>query len=579
MINRKFKRSLKLFFKASAFFLFVGSYLGIRIVYSHKAQLDFAQFFGGLGMFIFGMNMMSSSLQRIAGARLKSIISHLTGNPLFGMLTGTAVTALVQSSSATTVMIVGFVNAGLMTLTQAIGVILGANIGTTITGQLIAFKLDELAWPILAIGSALMLLSKTKAGRAWGEALLGFALLFLGMKYMGGALKEYRNHEVFKSIFVVLSSNRIMGVFAGLMVTLVVQSSSATVGLTMSLMESGAFGSDPVVALFAAIPVILGDNIGTCITAVLASIGTNTNAKRVALAHTMFNVLGTLIVLPLLSQYVSLIMYFSSDPLRLVANAHSVFNIANAFLFLPLVGLLKTIVTWMIPEDSEVIVHQTKIDKRMLSTPPIALEQAQENLKYLSGQVWKMFKMLEESLLKPCGEMDEFSAISTKIDDLYKEVDLTSRELNNFLVALAQKDLSEDQARTLSRILYIAKDIEIIASKLQKITDILREQFEQGVLLPQESCEELAICFTRTLEVFEQLNGRFSLTQEEADKLQQVINSYTLLDTAARNNHLYRIRQGKVSPDICLIFIDALRSTSSLLKSFEYITQHARNRF
>jgi len=259
------------------------------------------------------MNMMSNSLQMIAGNRLKAIISTLTRNPVTAMLTGLAVTAVIQSSSATTVMIVGFVNAGLMTLTQAIGVILGANIGTTVTAQLIAFKLDDLAWPVLAIGSTMIMICKSRKNRSWGEVLLGFALLFLGMKFMGETLKAYKDHETFKQIFVALSHNRFLGVFAGLFVTLIVQSSSATVGLTMSLMGTGAFGDDPYLALMAAIPIILGDNIGTCITAVLAALGASRAAQRAALAHTMFNVFGTLLVLPVLHYYCQLIMLTSAD--------------------------------------------------------------------------------------------------------------------------------------------------------------------------------------------------------------------------------------------------------------------------
>jgi len=502
MFDKSFKRTLKLYTKRFLLVLFVAVFFYLHFSYGKTARDTFSVFFGGLGMFIFGMNLMSDSLQRIAGDRLKSIISSLTRNPFAGMLTGLGVTALIQSSSATTVMTVGFVNAGLMTLQQAIGIILGANIGTTVTAQLIAFKLTDLAWPILAVGSAMILFSKSRTNRSWGETLLGFALLFLGMKFMGDAITAYRDHEAFKTFFVSLSQHRILGVIAGLLVTLIVQSSSATVGLTMSLMSSGAFSDDPLTALMAAVPIILGDNIGTCITAIFASIGASRNARRTALAHTLFNVFGTLLVLPMLQFYCDLMMKISNDPVRQVANAHTIFNVANGLLFLPLTGFLKAIVMHLIPTHEDETVTITNLDKRFLATPAIAIGQAEEHLKQAFVIVGKKFDKVNGLLNDPDNDLEEISAASSSIDSLHRQRDQITRELNQFLISLAQKDLSETLSRQTTRVLYLSKDLEIISSQLNKMMSLMVENAESGKKLTKESREETHICINRIAEIF-----------------------------------------------------------------------------
>jgi phosphate:Na+ symporter len=578
MFSQPRKRQFK--FLAKTLFLvgFLGAYFGISCRYGNKAQETFAHFFGGLGMFIFGMTLMSASLQRIAGERLKAIVTSLTQRPLLGLLTGAMVTAIIQSSSATTVMTVGFVNAGIMTLKQAIGVILGANVGTTMTAQLIAFKLTDLALPIMAVGTAIFMAAKTRTYRSWGECLIGFSLLFFGMKLMGDSLKVYNDHPTFKAIFIGLSQNRLYGVFAGLLVTLIVQSSSATVGLTMSLMSAGAFGSDPYLALMAAVPIIFGDNIGTCITAVLAAVGTSKNAKRAAAAHTLFNLMGTLLFLPFLSWYVQFVLYFSQDSVRCLANAHTGFNVINAFLFLPFVEILKLSVQWLIP-GRETEDRASLLDKRMLSTPPIALGQSEKELRQITTQVKNMIAVLETLLKNPNFDIDELNYASGRCDSLYQEIDTSSRELYKFLLALAQKDLSEVQAKILNRFLFLTKDLEIIASQLMKFLLIIREPYELGNEIPPEFRSQLLVCFDRDREVFDLLFGRFFLTPETGREILHTIHRYSTMDTAIRNSHLELIRAGTVTSTVSLTFLDSLRSLTSLLRSFEHFVRHAQNHF
>lgn len=579
MLDKTTRKQFKLISKWLLLAAFLTTMAALYFYHGKKACESFAVFSGALGMFIYGMNLMSSSLQMIAGNRLKGIISTLTRNPVTAMLTGLAVTATIQSSSATTVMIVGFVNAGLMSLHQAIGVILGANIGTTVTAQLIAFKLDDLAWPILAIGSTMIMICKRRQNRSWGEVMLGFALLFIGMKFMGDTLKIYREHETFKQIFITLSQNRILGVFAGIFVTLIVQSSSATVGLTMSLIGTGAFGEDPLLALIAAVPIILGDNIGTCITAILASLGASRNARRAALAHTFFNLFGTLLILPLLHHYCLLIMMTSDEPMRQVANAHSLFNIANGLLFLPLVWLLQAVVMAVLPKVEDESEAVTNLDKRFLATPPIAIAQAEAHLKQAIDIMKKKFIKINALLRNPESDIDEVTSTSNSIDSLRRQRDQITRELNRFLIALAQKSLPESMSRQVTRAIYMSKDLEIISSQLEKFMNLLSEQTENNSQLSLEAREELQICLERITEIYSALMSNLSLGEKEAEDFSQQIYGQAMLNHAARNNLLHRIKSGQHDAFESIILLDSLRSIDSLLSSLNHACDHLMYKF
>jgi phosphate:Na+ symporter len=295
---------------------------------------------GGLGLFLYGMTQMGNGLQRAAGDRLRVILKALTGKTWMGVLVGALVTAIIQSSSATTVMLVSFVNAGLMTLTQATGVIMGANIGTTMTAQLIAFRLSDFALPAIGIGAILFMFSKRRTYRYFGQIILGFGILFLGMTAMTEAMRPLRDNPALIEFVTIMGKHRLLGVLAGIVMTVIVQSSSATVGILMAAASQG------LLTFETALPILFGDNIGTCVTAVLASTGTSLSAKRTALVHVLFNVFGTilaLIFLPVFSKFVAWITPFGGVS-RLIANAHTSFNLLNTLVWLPMAGLLARMV-------------------------------------------------------------------------------------------------------------------------------------------------------------------------------------------------------------------------------------------
>lgn len=322
---------------------------------------------GGLALFLFGMNMMSDNLQKAAGERMKSILSFLTSNPLMGVLAGALTTAVLQSSSATTVMVIGFVSAGLMTLPQAISVIMGANIGTTMTAQLLAFKLSDYVWAIVFVGFAVYFCAKKEKAKEIGQVILGFGILFVGIETMGDVMKPLASSPIFVEMISRVSDVPVLGVLGGSLMTVVVQSSSATIAVLQNLAsQAGPDGVSSVIGLAGAIPILLGDNIGTTITALLASIGQSTNAKRTAVAHSVFNIAGSFVFLWITPWFVRFVEYISPKGAeidvisRQIANAHTSFNMANTILWLPFIWLMVKIVTWLVPGE-EKKVQKTKV--------------------------------------------------------------------------------------------------------------------------------------------------------------------------------------------------------------------------
>lgn len=579
MNSKELKKQVKLYLKWIALVGFIAFIFYLQYKFGSAARLSFCIFAGGIGMFVFGMDLMSNTVQVIAGNGLKNIISNLTRNTFTAMLTGLFVSGLIQSSTAATVMVVGFVNAGLMNLEQAIGVILGANVGTTVTAQLIAFNLTDLAWPALAIGSSIIFFAKAKKNKAVGEAIVGFALLFLGIKFMNESMMQYTEHEVFKQLFTTFAHNRLLGVLAGLIVTLFVHSSAATVGLTMSLASTNAFGSDPHTALMASVPIILGNNIGTCVTAILSSMGATRNAKRAAFAHLVFNTSSTLLVLPFLESFCSLIEYTSQSSMRQIANAHSIFNVTAVLVFLPLVGFLKKVVLFIIPMHEDEVTAAKSLDKRLLQTPPIAIRQAEINLDVMVGMISKNFSCIDGLLAKNEITVDDVVELAAKVDDNEKDRSSVAKDLSQFLIYLTQKELSEEMRREVTRYIYVSKDIEIIASQQSKLVHLLEDQTEGGAAIGSESREELAICMTSIGEIYKELTQSIRLVPERFEELMFMINSQAQINIEARENLMQRIKENKHSPYESIILLDALRSVDSLLGSMRYLCDHVRYKF
>lgn len=579
MNSKEIKKQIKLYLKWLALIAFIAFIIYLQIKFGSEVRLSFCIFAGGIGMFVFGMDLMSNTVQVIAGNGLKNIISNLTRNTFTAMLTGLFVSGLIQSSTAATVMVVGFVNAGLMTLEQAIGVILGANVGTTVTAQLIAFNLTDLAWPALAMGSAIIFFAKAKKNKAIGEAIIGFALLFLGIKFMNESMMKYTEHEAFKQLFIMFANNRLLGVLAGLIVTLFVHSSAATVGLTMSLASTNAFGSDPHVALMASVPIILGNNIGTCVTAILSSMGATRNAKRAAFAHLVFNTTSTLLVLPFLESFCRLIEFTSNESMRQIANAHSIFNVTAVLVFLPLVNLLKRIVLFIIPIQEDEVTAAKTLDKRLLQTPPIAIRQAEINLDIIVGMISKSFVNIEQLLAKENITPDDVIELNTKIDEAEKDRSSVTKDLNQFLIYLTQKELSEENRRDVNRYIYVGKDIEIIAGQQVKLVHLLEEHAESGNVISLETREELEICITSISEIYKELTQSIKLVPERVEELFFMINSQAQINTEARENLMDRIKENRHNPYESVILLDMLRSIDSLLGSMRYLCDHIRYKF
>jgi phosphate:Na+ symporter len=436
---------------------------------------------GGLGLFIYGMKQMSEGLQKTAGKRLRHFLAAMTSKPIMGVGVGALVTSIIQSSSATTVMVVGFVNAGLMTLFQSIGVIMGANIGTTVTAQLIAFKLGDYAFHAIAIGAFTYLFSKRKKPQYIGQVLLGFGLLFLGLETMGDTMAPLKNSVVFVNWMESFAQYPILGVLTGIIVTVAVQSSSASFGILLGLVTAGAINYE------SAIPILLGSNIGTTVTAILSAIGANLTAKRAAAAHFLFNVIGAGIIISLLyiipdfsggleSILLAISNYFGQaapSTERLLANTHTFFNVINTLIWLPFTAFLVYLVKKIVPGEDTTLKHGTTfIDERMLSTPYVAIDQVKKEIVYMHGIAADMVCDSVRGFLDSDG--DVIKQIK-RHEDIVNEVE---EELLHFIQKIPQAQLNDIDIRTLDKYFAVVDDIESIADDANDITDFIENRLD-----------------------------------------------------------------------------------------------------
>lgn len=463
------------------------------------------QVFGGLAVFLLGMQMMSANLQQVAGNRMKSILRTLTSNRLMGVAAGALVTALIQSSSATTVITVSFVNTALMSLQQAVGVILGANIGTTITGQLIAFKVTKFAFPMITVGFAIASFSKSTKRQMWGKVLMGLGLLFLGMTTMSGIMKPLQGSAPVREFFTRFSTNPILGIFAGTLVTVFVQSSSATVGLTMTLAGSGLIG------LQGAFFLVLGDNIGTTITAQLAAIGCNRTAKQAAMAHTLIKLIGAvyfaLLIMDENGFFMNLVRKTSGDPIRQVANAHTIFNVVNCILFIPFVPAIARLCRFVIPSgDEEESELEVMLDTNLLVTPVLALDS-------LDREIAKMARLSGRGVCRAAEHFVNGKHSAKRIMAMEDSVDDMQRDLTVYASQLFNENLSEDQSRRLPVILHSINDIERISDHAVNMVEA-RHRVEGNVL---ESEGPLTSAASQALDVLKEMAAEMVTALETHD--------------------------------------------------------------
>lgn len=505
---------------------------------------------GGLAMFLYGMNSMSDALQKAAGEKMKRILGFLTKNPLMGALAGALVTAVLQSSSATTVMVIGFVSAGLMSLPQAISVIFGANIGTTMTAQLMAFKISNYIYPIIFIGFIMNFVFKKEKIRNVGMVIFSFGLLFEGIEVMGGVMKPLASSAIFVELMGKVSEIPVLGVVLGAVMTLVVQSSSATIAVLQNFAsQPGPDGIHSVIGLAGAIPILFGDNIGTTITALLASIGQSKNAKRTAIAHSTFNITGTILFLFLIRPLAAFVQWISpkGDELdiisRQIANAHTTFNVACTLIWLPLIPVMVKIVKFIIrgedKKNSDGFVAKYLDDKAM-SQPAAAIYMAAKEISRLSAHAGKMIESMKDAI-----EKRNITDIRDKYVDEHDKV----KELQDIIVDFITKlissgNLTEKQAEQASGLMVVSNNIERIADRCDEVDGLYKKILDNGQLLSDAAIADLTACMDMTEKLFgESMNAIITGDSETPDKVAADKKKIRKLQRQAGKAHLARVKK------------------------------------
>jgi len=506
---------------------------------------------GGLALFIFGINRLSDSLKKITSNKLKTVINTLTKKSWSTVLVGLFTTMLIQSSSATSVMTVGFVNAGLLTLRQALGIIMGANIGTTVTAQIVSFKIDILAYPLIIIGFLMHFLSRRRRYKNIGMTIIGLGLLFLGMTVMKGALGPLKDNEIFKNFLLVFSRNPFYGILAGLGLTALLQSSSATIGLLIALASQG------LMPIEAAIPILIGDNIGTCSTALISSIGTTVTAKRTAFSHLIFNILGTAV-------FVILLYVFRLQPLiisltgesvpRQIANIHTAFNVATTIILFPMIGLFEKVVLKFIP-GKDITVHKNALylDSRLIDTPSLSLEQAKKELLRVTEITQTMLNLSFERLHK------KDTIIEKKVLDRESAVDSITEDIIRYLTKVSQKSLGLRLSNKLTNLYHIAYDAERAGDHAESILYLMLVKEENNMTFSKIAFQELEMSHDKVNHLFNILiSGMENNNLKKLKQCEKIESEIDLMVKEIRTSHLKRLREGKCMPLSGVVFADII---------------------
>ena len=544
--------------------------------------------FGGLGLFLFGMKIMSEALQKATGERLRDILEKVTNNRFLGVLTGLFITSIIQSSSATTVMVVSFVNASLINLSQSIGIILGANIGTTVTGWIVAllgFKIQiaTFALPAIGLGFFLRFFRNEKFGQ-WGEVLLGFGLLFLGLDTINVTVKDLRGSQVvlnFMSMFhaqTILST--VMVVLIGTVVTMVVQSSSATMAMTMTLAVNGLIDFPTSCAL------ILGENIGTTVTANIASLGASVAAKRSARVHLLFNVMGVIwmigvfhwLFIPFIDWLMPGDPYSSSPVIRSgviadhMAAFHTSFNVINTLLFLPLTGFLAKMASRLVPDkkgagEGEEF-HLKYITSILIATPSININQARLETKRMVGIVVDMFDMVLDVFKNP---QKKLGVVVEEIQKKENMTDILEKEISEYLVRVSQNNISQEQSYEISNLLHMVNDIERIGDHCENLLKLLRRKYDTKLEFSETAYQEIDEISSKVHDFLQLINNSIMASHANILTTADVIeNRIDELRKELRQKHVTRLNEGACDVPSGLLFID-------MLNSFEKIGDHAFN--
>lgn len=523
------------------------------------------EFIGGLGIFLLGIKYMGEGLQKSAGDRLRNILDTFTSNPLLGVLAGIIVTVLIQSSSGTTVLTVGLVNAGFMTLKQAIGVIMGANIGTTVTAFIIGIDIGEYALPILAVGSFLIFFFKHEKVTALGQAVFGFGALFFGLELMSSGMSPLRELETFHDLTLKMSDSPVLGVVIGTIFTLIVQSSSATIGILQGLYAEGA------IALDAALPVLFGDNLGTTITAILASLGASVAAKRAAFTHVIFNLIGATLFLAILGIFTQFI-YFLQGQFHLnlemtIAFAHGSFNIANTIIQLPFIAGLAWFVTKLIPGEDILVEYNPKhLDPIFIQkSSTVALDQAKAEIVRMGEYA---YRGLEETNLYLTTHQQKHAEMAVQLEGAINNLD---RCITNYLIEISGGSMSEYESAKHTALMDAVRDIERIGDHFENIVELIDYKISNKVEITEQAQEDVNNMFDLTiLTVKQSIHALDRMDREEALAVIQKEDKIDKMERVYRKKHIIRVNEGACDASAGIVFVD-------IISNLERIGDHAVN--
>ena len=518
-------------------------------------------FIGGLGIFLYGIKQMGDGLQAAAGDRLRSILNTFTSNPLMGVLAGMIVTILIQSSSGTTVITIGLVSAGFMTMRQAIGVVMGANIGTTVTAFIIGIDIGEYSLPILAIGAFLIFFIQKRKVKNVGMILFGFGALFYGLELMSGAVKPLANLDSFKQIMLDMSSNPLYGVVAGTLLTVIIQSSSATIGILQ-----GFFAND-LISLHGALPVLLGDNIGTTITAVLASLAGSLAAKRVAAVHVLFNVIGAIIFLIIMPLYQLVIEWMQGimnlKPEMVIAFAHGTFNVTNTIIQLPFIFILAWIVTKLVQgEDLNEKYKPRMLDKNLINRAPnIALQEAQDEIQNIGHMTFDMFRYAKNYDDKTEKDIIQKHAA---VESMYDNV-------RQYLTKISEKKISKQDAERMSVLFDVNRTFIKVASLTEAYLLDLKKKETESIQISAKAEQSIERLYDHVDASLEKTIDMFNVYDRvKKDEIVRLSNDSYTLEHDLRKKHIKRLSSGECSLEGGLLYLD-------MIAILERIGYHSRN--
>lgn len=516
---------------------------------------------GGLGLFLYGMKIMGDGLENAAGEKLKVILEKVTSNRFLGVVIGALVTAVIQSSSATTVMVVSFVNTGLMNLMQAVGVIMGANIGTTITAQMVSLDLSRIAPLFIGVGVVVTMVAKKKKTKELGYIALGFGILFLGMNMMSSSMEPLSKSDTFKNVITVIGDNRLIGVVCGLAMTAIVQSSSATTGILVALATTNS------ISINVALPIILGCNIGTCVTALLASIGSNRTAKKAAMLHLLFNIVGVIIFLPFVTLLGDFVKHIDpSNVARQVANAHTIFNIIVTIILFPLAKFMVKLVNKILPGDGTLEKEGAiYLDKKLLDTPVVAVGQ-------IHKETVRMANLAKDNVqFAMDGFLNNDNDLIDKVFEKEKLINTLEKQITDYLVMISSEELSEEDNKIVTSTFHVINDIERIGDHAENIAELAQRKMQENAHIDGEAKTELIDMFNKTFEaVTLAMKSYDNRDVDEALKIKSIEENIDTYEKDLRESNIVRLNKKVCSASASTIFLD-------LISNFERIGDHSTN--